>query len=147
MNIGSLPTASYDSPGTYFDLLAGMVGTVQSANADGGRMGWHISPTSIRTSLIKVKDKNERPYGLDVMLQGYPAVFSNVQSGDSPDYHAIIFGDWSSMIIGYWSTLDILVNPFDATAYPKGNIMIRAMLTADVTVRHIESFVACTTAV
>lgn len=145
LNLG-ITTAGWDSPGSYYDVLAGMVGTVQSANADGGRMGWYITPTSTRTSLLKVKDKNERPYGLDVLLQGLPAQFSNTVSGDSPDVKAIIYGDWTSLLIAFWSELDILVNPFDSTAYPKGNVMVRAMLSADVAVRHIESFVACTTA-
>jgi hypothetical protein len=34
-----------------------------------------------------------------------------------------------------------LVNPFSETAYTKGNILIRSMLTMDVGVRHKESFV------
>ena len=73
----------------------------------------------------------------DRVLAGYPAVSSTqLPSG------AIVAGNWSDLIIGYWSAFDLLVNPYASDAYSKGNIQVRAMLTADVAVRHVESFAA-----
>jgi hypothetical protein len=51
-----------------------------------------------------------------------------------------IFGDWSSLLIGYWSGVDILINPYETTAYAKGRVLVRAMRDVDVQVRHPESF-------
>ncbi|MBX6376547.1 MAG: phage major capsid protein [Acetobacteraceae bacterium] len=56
--------------------------------------------------------------------------------------HGLIYGDWSELLIGVWSELDILVNPYESTAYSKGNVVIRAMATVDVAVRHPKAFVS-----
>ena len=48
------------------------------------------------------------------------------------------------MIIGYWSSVDILVNPYHKDVASKGGVLLHAFLDADVAVRHIESFVAAT---
>ncbi len=60
---------------------------------------------------------------------------------DSNGASGVIFGDWSQVILGVWSELDILVNPFSETAYTKGNVLIRAMATCDIAIRHEEAFV------
>ena len=62
----------------------------------------------------------------------------------TPNTTSIIFGQWSDLLIGYWSAFDLLVNPFESTAYAKGNVSVRGMLTADIAVRHVESFAAAT---
>ena len=55
--------------------------------------------------------------------------------------HPLVYGDWRDFLVGIWSQLDILVNPFAETAYSKGNILIRAMATVDFGVRRPASFV------
>jgi hypothetical protein len=37
---------------------------------------------------------------------------------------------------------DLLVNPYESTAYSKGNVSVRGIVTMDVAIRHIESFAA-----
>jgi len=83
-------------------------------------------------------------------IAGYPAIASTLLAGSpadttpSPDIPAVdgevVFGNWSDLVIGYWSVLDILVNPYAATPYSKGNVQIRGMLTTDVELRHAASF-------
>ena len=79
-------------------------------------------------------------------LAGYPLaainnVPNNLVKGTSGAIcSALIFGDWSEVLIGLWSELDMLVNPFESTAYTKGNVMIRAMTSIDVKLRHPASF-------
>ena len=51
-----------------------------------------------------------------------------------------IFGDWSQVLLGMWSELDVLVNPYESTAYARGGVMVRAMATCDIGIRHIEAF-------
>lgn len=53
----------------------------------------------------------------------------------------VILGDFSQAMLGIWSEIDILVNPFAETAYGKGNVLVRAMATVDVALRHPEAFV------
>jgi HK97 family phage major capsid protein len=69
------------------------------------------------------------------MLAGYPLA----QTSLCPAQH-IVFGLWSDLLLGFWSELDVLVNPFESTAYSKGNVQVRGMATADIALRHVESF-------
>lgn len=68
-------------------------------------------------------------------LLGLPVLASNNVPG-------LILGDWTQVLIGFWSELDILVNPYAAPAYAKGNVQVRAMMTCDVAVRNPGSFAA-----
>jgi HK97 family phage major capsid protein len=53
----------------------------------------------------------------------------------------LILGDFSQVLLGIWSELDILVNPYESTAYARGGVMVRAMATCDILIRHPEAFV------
>ena len=72
-----------------------------------------------------------------------PVYFSNqvAEKTGTPNTGKLIAGDWSQVMLGIWSEVDILVNPYSETAYTKGNVLIRAMSTVDIAVRHPESFV------
>jgi HK97 family phage major capsid protein len=81
-------------------------------------------------------------------LADYPLVAtslvpSNLVKGTSGAVcSALIFGNFSDVLLGYWSELDILVNPYESTAYTKGNVQVRGFITMDVKLRHPESFAA-----
>ena len=68
-------------------------------------------------------------------LDGYAVTRSTLVPAET-----MIFGDWKNLIIGYWSAFDLLVNPFAAGPYSKGNVLVRAMLTCDLAIRHKEAF-------
>ena len=81
-------------------------------------------------------------------LAGYPlavtnAVPSNLTKGTAEEIaSALIFGNFADLLIGYWSGIDLLLNPYETTAYAKGRVLVRAMRDVDVQVRHPESFAA-----
>ena len=52
----------------------------------------------------------------------------------------LIFGAWSELIIGQWGVLEIVPNPYDSTGFAAGDVLIRAMQTVDIQVRHAASF-------
>ncbi|MEE9271714.1 MAG: phage major capsid protein [Robiginitomaculum sp.] len=60
--------------------------------------------------------------------------------GAGSDKNALIYGHWSSLIVGYWSAVDILVNPYHADVASKGGALIHAFLDADVAVRQPQAF-------
>ena len=72
-----------------------------------------------------------------------PVYFSNQvpEKTGTPNTGRLIAGDWSQVMLGIWSEVDILVNPFAETAYSKGNVLVRAMSTVDIALRHPEAFV------
>ena len=79
-------------------------------------------------------------------LYGYDlAVTNNVPSdltkGTLSTASALIFGDISQLMFGFFSTPDILIDPY--TAGSTGAVRIRVMQEMDLAVRHAQSFAAC----
>lgn len=74
-------------------------------------------------------------------LAGYPVASTTaVPATFDTDKSGLAFGQWEHLLIGWWDQFSLLVNPYESTAYAKGNVQVRAMLTADVAVRHPEAF-------
>ena len=69
---------------------------------------------------------------------------NNGTKGSGTDLSTLIFGNWSDLLIGYWSAVDILVNPYHSDVYSKGGVKINALQDCDIAVRHPESFAAIT---
>ena len=85
---------------------------------------------------LKTKSKDTGS-GMFVMegneVNGYRGVLSNqVASGD------LWFGNFADLIIGYFSGLDIMVDPYSNST--SGTVRVVAMQDVDVAVRHPESF-------
>ncbi len=57
-----------------------------------------------------------------------------------PATRALIYGEWASLYIGYWSGVDILMNPYADAVASKGGVLLHAFLDTDVVVRHPEGF-------
>lgn len=128
-----------------FTTTAEMIAKADIANVGDARRGF------LTTNLIKKiasleLDANKLPVGIAPIFHNEPVTFSNQvpTTLGSGDEHGLIYGDWSELLIGIWSEIDILVNPFETTAYSKGNVAIRAMATVDVAVRHPLAFVSAT---
>jgi len=146
--MGTLADASWEQ------VLAFIAG-VELANAATGRLGWALNPRAVQTFRSKPKVVYGSPETRDagagfVMdgpneLAGYAAASTTSMPGSgSPASGSAIFGDFSALLIGYFSGVDLLSNPYESTAYAKGNVQVRGLLTADVAVRHLESFQAAT---
>ena len=72
-----------------------------------------------------------------------PAQFTNQvpdNIGAGSDKSALLYGLWSELVIGYWSGVDILLNPYHADVASKGGALLHAFLDADVAVRHVKAF-------
>lgn len=97
--------------------------------------------STVKESAVLITDGDAEPVSADYLmdgpnsLAGYPLV-----STQNVPANQIAFGKWSDLILGMFGPLDVLVNPYESTAYTKGNIMVRLMLACDVQVRHPESF-------
>ncbi|MNY77940.1 hypothetical protein D3C86_2180050 [compost metagenome] len=60
--------------------------------------------------------------------------------GTGSDKSALIYGLWSELVVGYWSAVDILINPYHPDVASNGGALLHAFLDADVAVRHPEAF-------
>ena len=72
-------------------------------------------------------------YKDDGTIAGYPVTVSNqIQTND------VFFGDFSSLLVGFWSGLDVTVDPFTQSA--KGQVILTVHQDFDVAVRRAEAF-------
>ncbi len=146
--IGDVPGDTNGLVPTWANVLA-LIATVQNAN--GSAMGFLSTFNAVKKmrSTVRVASTDSRMImeGKD-LLADYPLAASNnvpntLTKGTSGAVcSALIFGSWSEVLIGVWSELDVLVNPYETTAYSKGNVQIRAMATLDIKLRHAASFAA-----
>ena len=124
-----------------YDLMVDITTAPATLNALAGSLGW-ASNMLVRGALLKLKDGMQRPYGLDILGQGYPFGFTNLAT-DATNPDPLIFGNWNDLIIGFWSEIDLLVNPYGDAAFSKGNVQLRGAMTLDIALRHPESFAWC----
>jgi len=121
------------------------ISEIQGDDADIGSMGWALSPAAVKKLRTTNKVSGEPEHGFIMPepgnLAGYTAATTTALApAGSPSTATVIFGAWSQLLIGYWSGLDVLVNPYESTAYHRGRVLVRAMRDVDVGVRHGESF-------
>lgn len=60
--------------------------------------------------------------------------------GADDDKSALIYGQWGELYLGYWSAVDILINPYHPDVASNGGALLHAFLDADVAVRHPQAF-------
>ena len=128
--IGSQTITTYGT----FEEYIGMETDVASANADAGSLRYVINAAA--RGALKSTDK-----GTDTgnyvfennEINGYPVIVSNqLQNND------VLFGDFSMMIMGMWSGLDLTVDPYaGATA---GTVRVIALQDVDVAVKQPGAF-------
>lgn len=122
-------------------------------NAAIGNLGYLINTATVGilkqtdrgtdTGKYMIDGKNQNGF---LELNGYKCgvsnqVPSNLTKGSaSAICSAIIFGNWSDLLIGQWGSVDVLVDPYTGGA--AGTLRIRIMQDVNVAVRHPESFSA-----
>jgi len=117
-----------------FSEVVALESDVATANALLGSPVYLMNAAMRGGLKTKAKDAGS---GLFVMegneVNGYRGVLSNqVQSGD------LWFGNFADLIIGYFSGLDLMVDPY--THSTSGTVRVVAMQDVDIAVRHPESF-------
>jgi HK97 family phage major capsid protein len=130
-----------------FDAVQDLAGQVADANGDGGTSSFATN-TKVRRAIRKLKDSQNRPLGESAVLGGSPVAYSNWipsngAKGSGTNLSAMIWGQWSEVLIGVWSALDLTSNPF-GDAYARGGVQVRGFMTLDVNVKHAAAFAAIT---
>lgn len=142
---GVLATAGIQTANLATLSWANVLGMVQKADlVNAAAVNW-IGSTKVKAKLAgTLKASGIAGYLLEGgRMADLPAYFTNQvpEKAGSPNTGRLILGDWSQVLLGIWSELDILVNPYAETAYSKGNVLVRAMSTVDIALRHPEAFV------
>lgn len=119
---------------TYAEIVS-MESKVAADNADVGALAYLVSATGRGSLKTTSKDTGSGQFLWEPgnTVNGYRAEVSNqVESGD------YWFGNWADVMIGYWSGLDLLIDPY--TNSTSGTIRVVALQDVDVNFRHGESF-------
>lgn len=130
------------------DHLIDLISALAVDNADMGNLSFLTTP-GVRGKLQKTK--TDAGSGLFVWnnptnLMGYNAavstqVPSTLDKGTSTGVcHAILFGNWSELMVAQWGGLDIVVNPY--TKAKNAVVEVVANSWWDIALRHAESFAA-----
>jgi len=104
-----------------------------------------IASTKVKAKLAgTVKAANTATYLMENgRVADLAAYFSNnvPEKAGTPNTGRLIAGDFSQAMLGIWSEIDLLVNPYEAAAFKRGGVLVRAMSTVDVALRNPEAFV------
>ena len=154
---GAAFTDSASGSTSGLDQLIALEGKLDVANALNGNL-YYLTNAKVVQALKKLKTAygeylwtatdGQTTSGTPGGVNGYTVmrsnqVPSNLSKGTGSNLSALIFGDFSQLIIGMWGALEILPNPY-GSGYTAGSVDIRAMQTCDIAVRHAESFAAIT---
>jgi HK97 family phage major capsid protein len=147
------PTGVLHAPGTqalpYTDgddvpeHLLQLEEALELSNVRGGQLAFLMHPSAYR-AIRALKDADGHPLLMKARdrLHDLPVLrSSHIPRDEAEETSPLILGSWSDLMIGYWSTVDILVNPYHSAVYSKGAVKINALQDVDVAVRHPESFV------
>lgn len=117
-----------------FEEIVKLETEVKVSNADRGSLAYIYDP---RTSgALKTTPKfagGEVPIEANNQVNGYDRVVTNQMNKTE-----VFFGNWSDLIIGMWSGLDLRVDT--ATKAASDGKVLRVFTDVDVAVRHDESF-------
>lgn len=132
---GNLATLSWPA-------ICALVEKLELANVDATAANWLVSAKS-KTAL---SSKQTTTAANAMLMEGgkianIPAYSTNQLANKSAILGRVLLGDFSQVLLGIWSEIDLLVNPFDSTAYARGGVLVRAMSTVDIGIRHPEAFV------
>lgn len=127
------------------DLVLQMERDVAVNNADVGTLHYLTNP-KVRKSAKLIDSGTDTGNFLwtDGELEGYPAhvtnqVPSTLTKGTGSALSALIYGDFSTVMVGFWTGLDVMVDPYSLST--QGDIRIIALQDCDVDFRHDESLV------
>ena len=134
LNTSNVNDVQFSSSAIDWPKLVDMESAVAADNALSGNLAYLTNASQF--GAMKSTEKGEgtaRFLYENGNLNGYQVHVSNQVKGAH-----VWFGNWSDMIMAYFSGLDIMVDPYQHST--SGTVRVIAMQDVDVAVRHPESF-------
>lgn len=129
----AIATANADVDNMAYIANAKTVGALKKLKSTTGQYLWTNSPLGQRSAT----PGEINGYGVARTNQAR----GNLTKGTSAGICSEVFmGNWAELLIGEWGVLEIMPNPYDPAAYKAGAILLRAMQSLDIGVRHAASF-------
>jgi HK97 family phage major capsid protein/HK97 family phage prohead protease len=129
----AIATANADVDNMAYIANAKTTGALKKLKSTTGQYLWTNSPLGQRSAT----PGEINGYGVARTNQAR----GNLTKGTSAGVCSEVFmGNWAELLIGEWGVLEIMPNPYDPVAYKQGAILLRAMQSLDIGVRHAASF-------
>jgi HK97 family phage major capsid protein len=125
----------------FSDTTANLISALEIDDVT-GTAAFLTNPTVMKATR-KIKDNDEHVIPASELFHGQRVEVSTqvpTNIGAGSDKSALIYGQWGELVIGYWSAVDILLNPYHPDVASNGGALLHAFLDADVAVRHVEAF-------
>ena len=131
--INSAPAFAAASTPTYLEML-GMESLVAADNALLGDLSYICNPTNMGNMKGTPKVAGTSSFiAENGQINGYNAIVST-----QIDANKYLFGNFSDFLVGFFGTLDIVVDPYSLSS--TGSVRIVALQSMDMGVRHAVSF-------
>lgn len=125
----------------FSDTTANLISALEIDDVT-GTAAFLTNPTVMKATR-KIKDNDDHVIPASELFHGQRVEVSTqvpTTIGSGGDKSALIYGQWGELVIGYWSAVDILLNPYHPDVASNGGALLHAFLDADVAVRHVEAF-------
>lgn len=135
-NVQSVPGGAFSS-----DLTADLISALETDDVTGTAA--FLTNPAVLSAARKTKDADGHVIPMAELFHSQRVETSTQVPGDigvGNDKNALIYGEWASLYVGYWSGVDLLLNPYHTDVASKGGALLHAFLDADVVVRHPEAF-------
>lgn len=120
---------------TFAELVA-METEIMTDNADVGNMRYLLNPAQVGAAKTTAKfgtGTEATIWEAGNTINGYGTEVSNqITAGD------VFFGNWADLLIGFWSGLDLTVDPYAGAT--SGTVRVIALQDCDIAVRNAVSF-------
>ncbi len=134
-----------------WQMVVDLVREVEIDNVDATSAGF-LTNAQVKSRLARTARQASGVEGNFILqppfsdLYGYPLtvsqqVPSNLTKGTGSNLSAMIFGVWSDLLIGQWSGIDLMVDPY--TGSSAATVRVTAFHDCDFAVRYPESFAEC----
>lgn len=141
LNTAGVAKVAFAGVPEFGDLAADLIAELELDDVT-GTTAFLTNPTVMK-ALRKTKDGDGHVIPLAEQFHGGRVEVSTqvpANLGDDEDKSALIYGQWGELYLGYWSAVDILINPYHPDVASNGGALLHAFLDADVAVRHSQAF-------
>lgn len=148
IDAGNVVSSGTNGGAVTYANLCSMVKLVEAANALLDDPCWVVSPAAKAQMRQVAKIGTTFPFFLmddNGDINGYRSVVSNqvpanLTKGSGTALTAAIFGCFSELLIGTFTDLDILIDPFSNST--SGTLRVVCLVDADIAIRHTKAFSA-----
>lgn len=133
--VSGINTKDFAAAMPTFTELVAMESLIAADDADVDAMKYLTEPTvrgAMKTA-VKFSSTASPIWEPGNSMNGYAALVSTQITAED-----VFFGNWADLMIGYWSGLDLTVDP--SALATSGGLRVIALQDVDVAVRHAESF-------